>query len=299
MHGKPPKTQRPKIARPIGGAKEAFSSIDQVNQCLFDNERTRQFGEAISRAVRKDSLVLDVGTGSGILAMFAARAGARKVTCLEYDPYIASVARRNIKRNGYSDIIDVIEADATSFEFQPNTIYDAVIMEMLTTGLIDEHQVAAVNNLHRAGVVNCNTVFIPKSLHTYVAPAIVDFDVCGFQMDTCMHLWHGFDLHPRVEIMAEKLLLNSIDFRKVSDTIFIGEARFNVDPHMKRQVNCAYLTSICDLNDKKSIGATLSLNAPVAIPFEENLSDRKTNELTIKITYSFGGGYEELNIVAS
>lgn len=51
--------------------------------------------------------VLDVGTGSGILAVAAARLGAASVTAIDVDPEAVVVARRNAERNGVSDRVEV------------------------------------------------------------------------------------------------------------------------------------------------------------------------------------------------
>jgi len=51
-----------------------------------------------------------MGAGTGILSIFAATAGARKVYAVERTE-VAAVARRMIERNGYTDRIEVIEAD--------------------------------------------------------------------------------------------------------------------------------------------------------------------------------------------
>jgi ribosomal protein L11 methyltransferase len=54
--------------------------------------------------------VLDVGTGSGILAMIAARLGARHVKAVDVCPEAVAVARRNVAVNGLGDLVG-IEAD--------------------------------------------------------------------------------------------------------------------------------------------------------------------------------------------
>lgn len=56
-------------------------------EMLHDEERAELYDRAIRRAVASDpgSLVLDIGAGSGLLAMMAARAGARQVVACEGD----------------------------------------------------------------------------------------------------------------------------------------------------------------------------------------------------------------------
>ena len=55
--------------------------------------------------------VLDVGTGSGILAIAAARLGAQSVLGVDIDPMAVEVARENVEKNGLSDVIDIRQGD--------------------------------------------------------------------------------------------------------------------------------------------------------------------------------------------
>lgn len=55
--------------------------------------------------------VLDVGTGSGILAIAAARLGAARVLAVDIDPVAVRVARENVKINSLSDRVEVMEGD--------------------------------------------------------------------------------------------------------------------------------------------------------------------------------------------
>jgi len=56
-----------------------FSSLLFVDECLLDEKRIKKFKSAIKESVRSGDIVVDAGTGSGIIALFAARAGARKL----------------------------------------------------------------------------------------------------------------------------------------------------------------------------------------------------------------------------
>jgi ribosomal protein L11 methyltransferase len=68
---------------------------------------TRLCLEALERHLLPDCTVLDVGTGSGILAIAAAKLGARAVLALDADPVAVSVARENAATNGVGERVTV------------------------------------------------------------------------------------------------------------------------------------------------------------------------------------------------
>ena len=63
--------------------------------------------------VTPETVVLEIGAGTGILAMMAARAGAKHVYTCEMNPPVAQAAQENIVRNGYADWITVIPKKST------------------------------------------------------------------------------------------------------------------------------------------------------------------------------------------
>jgi ribosomal protein L11 methyltransferase len=66
---------------------------------------------AVDRYVRDRARVIDVGTGSGILAIAAAALGARPVVAVDNDPVAVTVARANSRRNGVAARIRVERHD--------------------------------------------------------------------------------------------------------------------------------------------------------------------------------------------
>lgn len=68
---------------------------------------TRLCLQAVEALVRPGARVLDVGTGSGILAIAAARLGAAHVMALDIDPIAVKAARDNVRRNRVSRIVKV------------------------------------------------------------------------------------------------------------------------------------------------------------------------------------------------
>ncbi|OUN00923.1 MAG: ribosomal protein L11 methyltransferase [Firmicutes bacterium ZCTH02-B6] len=56
--------------------------------------------EALEELVQEGDTIVDVGTGSGILAIAAARLGAGSIVAVDIDPQAVQVARENCRRNG-------------------------------------------------------------------------------------------------------------------------------------------------------------------------------------------------------
>ena len=67
--------------------------------------------EAMEKIIRPDSTVFDVGTGSGILAMTAAKLGAKTIKAVDIDGVAVRTARENIARAGLADRIEVTQGD--------------------------------------------------------------------------------------------------------------------------------------------------------------------------------------------
>ena len=75
---------------------------------MNDARRNHAWDRALRRAVRPGMHVLEIGTGAGMLALMAARAGAEVVTTCETNPIAATIAREICERNGYGNVVNVI-----------------------------------------------------------------------------------------------------------------------------------------------------------------------------------------------
>jgi SAM-dependent methyltransferase len=84
---------------------------------LEDHRRTGAYFRAVRNNARqfKDKVVLDVGTGSGILALFAAQAGAKVVYAVEATS-MAKHARALVEANGYGGVVQVIQGTIETAE---------------------------------------------------------------------------------------------------------------------------------------------------------------------------------------
>jgi ribosomal protein L11 methyltransferase len=76
--------------------------------------------------------MLDLGTGSGILALVAAKLGARSVLALDTDPVAVVAAQENVQRNGVAEVVTVVQGSLD----QATGTYDLVVVNILAKVII-------------------------------------------------------------------------------------------------------------------------------------------------------------------
>ena len=82
--------------------------------------------------------VLDAGTGSGVLAIAAARLGARRVVAIDRDPDALQAAAENVAINGAQDRVEIRHADLASAAAAAGAPFDVVVANLTGGVLIRE-----------------------------------------------------------------------------------------------------------------------------------------------------------------
>ncbi len=139
------------------GAKHALELIRSKSipnwhfDMLSDTRRNDAFEKAISKVATEKSRALDIGTGSGLLAMMAARAGAASVLACEENSDLANVAERIVEANGYSDNIRVVNKRSDQLEegddFEQK--FDLIVSEILDSGGLGEGILSSLRQAKR------------------------------------------------------------------------------------------------------------------------------------------------------
>ena len=266
---------------------DVFSNLMVIGECLLDARRTQAFQNAINHVVKADDIVMDVGTGSGIMAMFAAQAGAKKVYAVELAPEVAKFATQNIKANNLESVIEVINADAKHLPFSASV--NVVIMELMDTGLVAEHQAQAINNLHNNHLINDLTRLIPYRYQCAFELIEYDFDFYG--------------LHMPFVVQARNFAVSNHIKQRLSDTAIYRDINFHqpvttqVDEHINVEisqaglVNALLLKSRTFLSPKNIVWGTTDLNMPVVIPLKP-ITARLGQKLSVHLFYNMGEGFE-------
>lgn len=102
---------------------------------------------------------LDVGTGSGILALSAAKLGYKPVRAIDFDPVSVQIARTNARVNGLERKIIFSCGDAAALALRPRRQFDVVCANLISNLLVTERrriaaQVKPGGTLVLAGVLN-------------------------------------------------------------------------------------------------------------------------------------------------
>ncbi len=87
-------------------------------------------------SAREERSVLDVGTGTGILAICAAKFGARTVTGIDIDPKAVEIAGRNIVINGVEDRVEISNRDVALWKGG----FDLIVANLISGVLIQLHE---------------------------------------------------------------------------------------------------------------------------------------------------------------
>ena len=109
--------------------------IDVDPQMAFgtgEHATTRGCLRLLDGVVPADGRVLDVGSGSGILAIAAVRLGAREAVAVEYDPDANLNARENLERNGVDGRVRLVEALADDALLAELGTFDLVLANILS-----------------------------------------------------------------------------------------------------------------------------------------------------------------------
>lgn len=146
----------------------SYSSYYIHEEMLKDTVRTNAYRRAIedNPDAFKGKIVLDIGCGTGILSIFAARAGAKHVYAIE-NAEIALYAQEIIKRNNLSSQITVIKGKMEEIKLPVDKV-DIIISEWMGYFLLYESMLDSVL-WARDKYLNPNGLMFPDKVQMYVA----------------------------------------------------------------------------------------------------------------------------------
>jgi type II protein arginine methyltransferase len=185
---------RPELAEAQSNLRNAYNDVVPAWHFAMINDKPRNdaYQAAIARAA-PGKRVLDIGTGTGLLAMMAAKAGAAGVTSCEAVAVIAERARYIIARNGLHNRIAVLARHSTELAVggEIGSRAQVLITETFSSDLLSEGVLATVEHAH-AHLLTPDATVIPR------AAGAKAYLIGGAEIESMLFAGssHGFDLSP-------------------------------------------------------------------------------------------------------
>lgn len=204
---------------------------------LLDDVRTRAYRDAIRHFVTPESVVLDLGTGSGILGFFACEAGARRVFAVDAT-HSADLASFLTRQLGFADRMEVIHEHSAKTELPERA--NLLVTETLGAFAFNEHILSSVIDA-RARLLRPGATIIPQRVDLHLvpveAPEVFDRFVNWWKKEP-----FGFDLSSlavfasnvmyavnvdAASFLAEPATVIATDLATVTSADVSGHAHFN------------------------------------------------------------------------
>lgn len=209
---------------------------------MADLPRTEALRRAIGQRVRPGDVVADVGAGSGILAMFSARAGAGHVYALESTAMVEH-AESLARANGLGECMTFVRGDAALFD---GAALDLVLGEFAGMWLVEEWRHFGAFAAVRDRCLKPGGTVLPQRARLYLGP----IDDSNLYVERGPGWWTrpvwGFDfsqVHARqwdrtrriivraaARTLLDKWLLADVDFATGTPSDYFQRRRFTLQP---------------------------------------------------------------------
>lgn len=175
---------------------------------LNDKARNDAYQFALRNAINSDSTVLEIGTGAGLLSMFAARLGPRRLTTCEAEPLVAQAAREVIEINGFASRVSLIPKRSTELKLGVDLPEPAnvLVFELFSSELLGERVLASIEDAKRR-LLHPACRIIPASASLMIGL----FGGEKLASNLCVQTVDGLDLSAFNRVVARRQVLNRDD----------------------------------------------------------------------------------------
>jgi len=218
---------------------KTYSLVEAVNDFHFammnDHDRNAFYRDALKAAVKPTDTVLEIGTGSGLLAMLSAKAGAEHVYAIEANKHLTSLAEHIIGCNGLTDQITVVNKLSTQVDVEVDIPKRAnvLVSEILGTLLLGESALSFIADV-RDRLLEPDATIIPAAGCQFIS-CIESPDIKSI---TSVSGWDGIKLDgfealkDTVTVVFTKqygFRLSSIPFKTIVPRISVADIDFYTD----------------------------------------------------------------------
>lgn len=204
------------FAKRIDGYLHYYGMLKNQEGMLRDTARVEGYKAGIEAAKPQieGATVMDIGTGSGILAFLAARCGAKKVYAVEASVEIARVASKLARGNGFVGVVEVLpkHLEEVTHDDIPRGSVDVIISELFSHFLVGEVGLQVVT-MAKTRFLRPGGLVLPAKAKLKLSP--FEDKALGAELRSRHAFWrqrdfYGFDLTPALPIADEQAVRQNV-----------------------------------------------------------------------------------------
>lgn len=266
-----------------------------------DRVRLDAYRRSLEQTVRPGSVVLDVGTGSGILALLACRLGARRVFAIEPDPIIG-LARELAAKNNCADRISFLPCLSTEVESLPERP-DLAVSDLRGSLPFYGNHIAAIADIRRrlapgaTLVPQQDRVFVasvsaPELYARYVQPWKIDGLECAPAFERACNSQYGATFASHQQI-SEARQWATLDYDVAPSPDASGEVELPVvRPGLAHGLALWFDTTLCPgIGFSNAPGQPTTVYGAQFIPWPRELSTEIGDQITLALRFVLTGDH--------
>jgi predicted O-methyltransferase YrrM len=191
---------------------------------LSDGLRNKLLYKAIKKRVKPGTHFLDIGAGTGVWAILAAKLGAERVVAVEIEEALIPILYKHAQENGVAQKIEIIHGHSDHVKLKGK--FDVIVSELFGGDALGESTVKSFVSLRERFLAPGGTL-IPNKLQMLAAPCRIKRSInslpvgldlsCKFIRSLKLNYSTavGIAERPALELLAEPEVLTEINFRTV------------------------------------------------------------------------------------
>lgn len=205
-------------------ASQLMTALQYHQSMLMDGVRNKLLFEAIKQNVTSETSFLDIGAGTGVWAILAAKLGAKRVVAVEIEECLIPIIFRHAQENGVAEKIEIIHGNSDDVKIRGK--FDVIVSELFGQDALGAQTVNSFASL-RNRFLAPNGILIPQKMAMLAAPVRLENSVqnipaalpisCNFLKSLKQNYAWSAMLPERqnVKFLSAPKQLFEIDFRNV------------------------------------------------------------------------------------
>lgn len=147
---------------------EKLEPIHEWHHHMLIDQKRNEFYDGLLRAFCNGKVILEIGTGSGLLAALAIRHGAQHVYCCEENPLMALAAASLFQRLQITDRVTLFRKNSKNIHPQDMPLVDVILHELFASDPFAEGMIPTLRDAKR--FLKHDGVFLPEKIQIVYKP---------------------------------------------------------------------------------------------------------------------------------